>query len=148
MAGTIARALGCAALGAPFLLAAYPVFIDEAARNGQLGYTLSVKGSLGGEQGATAAFWIAKVLELVGAILLMAAPLLSAASVFPTTRGAEKLGAQLLLAFLIPVTVLLHGTDYSTEPVKRNVAYAGALLAIVFKAASSEAKSGKGAKRS
>lgn len=74
-----------------------------------------------------AAFWLAKVLEALGGLLLVAAPLFSLVGL----RGADKIGAALIALFLVAVTPLLHPFATDQNNFMKNLSLLGAMLYVI-----------------
>jgi uncharacterized membrane protein YphA (DoxX/SURF4 family) len=79
-----------------------------------------------------AAVAIAALLEVVGGLLL--------------AIGQEELGAKILLAFLVPVTIIIHRPTSQNETIAllKNAALAGAFLYIISANAAKRAAKAKG----
>ena len=129
-----------------FFISGITSFMDGGA--GQLGYAAHGLKSVGIEDASlvAACFWIAKALEVVGGLLLAAAPLAGVLGF--SERASEKLGAALLGAFLAAVTPLLHKPDPKDNYMGflKNVMLFGACLYIFANDAAEDVKKQKSAK--
>jgi len=113
--------------------------VDPAQRAGQSGYAAKGLEAVGVKdaQLALAAFWVAKTLEAVGALLFMASPLVGLFGM--SARSVEVAGAAMLVLFLALVTPVLHHPATDQTGFLKNLALAGGLL---YAIASSPSKSG------
>jgi hypothetical protein len=107
------------------------VFTDKAMHDGQLGYShvcLKVVG-LEDSKIITPLFYIAKVSELLSALLFIVAGIASILGI-KGSRQLEVYGALLGLIFMLPVSVTCHNPSFADTHFMKNLQIIGALLFI------------------